>query len=315
MSSSFWKSNPCSPSWISFFQSWASSSPPKLLHPGPSPKIQTTPVPSCILRRATATDIPLIPEFLERYFSPSSSCVCRIPVAALQNPNWEIYVVFSNSILVGTIVRKWIQNLHIHSVKWPTAAIVDFFCVHPAFKKKGIGRWLLSTLQNTPTPNAPPNAPLPPHLILWEGLQPSYPPLCIGFYYSKPILKKENTTQQIPLTQEIWNSLMKSKSVWSEFSSQAKEISAWKVSNEILLLSNSFHSSIHGPIATILYGSPLAIQQFSESKSPWGVLLLPSSLFASPPDASWSLDSPYQWISYNMIVPNLSIGDFPCLSI
>jgi GNAT superfamily N-acetyltransferase len=313
MSSSFWKSNPCSPSWTSFFQSWASSSPPKLLSSGPSPKIPLSPpnIPSCILRKATSHDLTLIPEFLERYFSSSSSCMCRIPLAALQNPNWEIYVVFSNSTLIGTIVRKWIDNLHVYSVKWPKAAVVDYFCVHPAFKKKGIGRWLLSTLQNS----IPSNTPLPPHLILWDGLQPSYPPLSIGFYFSKPIVKKDKSTEQIPLTKEIWNSLMKSKSVWSEFSSQAKEVSAWKVSNEILLLSNSFHSSIHGPIATILYGSPLAIQHFSESQSPWGVLLLPSSLFSIPPDSTWSLDSPYQWISYNMIVPNLSIGDFPCLSI
>jgi GNAT superfamily N-acetyltransferase len=311
MSSHFWNSNVYSPSWKEFVSSWVSSSPPKLLQSGSIQEIPLTPVRSCFLRKATPHDLTLLPEFYRRYFSTSMKYSCSLSVSLLQNPNWEIYVVVSNTQIIGSIIRKWLTNVHVFEVKWPKAAIVDYFCVHPSWKKKGIGRWLLSTLHNTsPTP-------LPPHFILWEGIQPLYPPLSIGFYLSKVCLASNPTVRSIPLTKEIWNACVKGKSVWSEYCLQNKEISVWNSPSDPILVWNTFHTSAYGPIGIVLSGSLSAIESLSNSKSLWGVLLVPHTnpFFSKLQSMSkdWSIDSPYQWISYNMVCRQFS--DFPSFCI
>lgn len=317
MTSSFWSNNPCAPSWSSFLKNWWSSSPPKLLEAGTVSKHKIIPIPGCILRRATIHDLTLIPEFLYRYFSFSKSCKCVLPLSYLENSKLEIFIVLEEreQRLIGTVVRRWISNLHVKNVKWQSVALVEYFCVHPAWKKKGVGRWLLSTLHNTAHSL---KSPMPPHLILWEGIQPSYPPILAGFYWSKKCISSSPIIQPTPLTQEIWNAGVKGKTMWSEFTEKGNEVSAWKLPAGYVLVSNTFHTSIYGPIGIIISGSNKAIQQLSNTKSQWGILLIPHTnpfYINKELGDGWVLDSPFQWISYNMIVSNLTIGEFPCLCI
>lgn len=314
MSSSFWKNNSCSPTWSSFLSNWLYSYPPKLIdssiHSSPIP---ITPIRNCILRKALPSDLSSLSEFLHRFFSNSMNYSCSVPISLLQNPNWEIYVVLYNNQIIGSIVRKWISNLHVFQVKWPNAAIVDYFCVHPSWKKKGIGRWLLYTLHNSTLHSN--KGPIPPHLILWEGIQPLYPPISIGMFLSKICLASSPILKSIPLTKEIWNLASNSKSIWNEFVPNGKEISVWKplASNDFVIVWDSFHSSAYGPIGIVLSGSFEAIQQLSNSKSYWGVLLVPKSNldFLKNTHNSWSFDSPYHWIAYNMVCSSFS--DFPMI--
>lgn len=309
MSSNFWKSNPCSPSWSDFVSNWIYSHPPKLVNSSILPPLPIIPIAGCLLQKASPNHLSMLSEFLNRYFSNSIHYSCRIPISALQNPLWDIYVVLYNNQIIGSIIRKWVLNVYVDRVKWPKAGVIDYFCVHPSWKKKGIGRWLLTHLHNST------QCPIPPHFIFWEGLQPSYPPLSIGFFVSKISVSQSPLLHKIPLTKQIWELSVGKKSVWSEWNPNANEISVWKPiqSNTLVLVWNTFHSSAYGPIGIVLSGSFQAIQELSNSKSYWGVLLVPqiNPFFSEFRKLNWSIDSPYQWIAYNMI--SSSFSDFPAL--
>jgi hypothetical protein len=303
--SSFWSKNPCVPSWTERVGMWWNSHPPKLVEPFKT-NLFIQPVAGCRIQKATVKEASLIEEFLGRYFSVSKACRCVLPASliseCIQDNSWEVYLVIreSNQELVGTGVRKWLQNVHIKQTFWNQAAIIDYFCVHPAYRKKGVGRWILTTLHNT-APN-----PLPPHFILWEGVQVKIPPIASGLYYSKKRLIKKSISCEKVIAP---NNPFSGKDIYSGAGKQ-REVSFYKVPSGIISVWNTFHRSIPDGLAIgiILTGSQKAIDEFSDC-GPYGVLLANYAV-----SEGWTLDSPYQWVTYNLSGGFLST-DYPCFLI
>jgi hypothetical protein len=315
----FWKDNPCSPSWIQFTQDWWSSHPPKLLETHSTPRPHLAPPSGVIVRQASKPqDLYPLPEFWGRWFSISSKARCVIPLQhvlkGFSGGQWTIWIAFKpTGEVVGTLVRRWIKGVQVGPAYWEKAGIIDYFCVHPAYRKKGLGRYLLCLLHNT-TP-----APIPPHFFLLEGVQLSIPPLLSGFFFSYQRSKQSpggigsviKGINAIKVTSQedqkkIWNSCVKGMYVKSSVSSNStEETTFWRVSNGAVIIQDTFHKSVpEGDSIGIVLASTSAsaVNEFALAEdSPWGVLLVPqSSPFTPSLGPHWTLDSPFQWIGYNL---------------
>ena len=293
----FWSNNSFVPTWTDFITNYLWSSPPKLLETLKTVHSANLSA-GLLLRAATVEDFPAILEFWGRFFSNWGSCRCVIPLEHLRKmSSWEILVVVrGDGILLGTIVRRHLKNLHVREAKWADAAVIDYYCVHPAWRKKGIGRALLNAIHNTgPTP-------MPPQLIFWEGLR-AIPPLALGLFWNRrgvlgsgvPVLGEE--------CQRAWNDCVKGCDVWTE--KPGEEISFWRAGGGICIVWNTFHRTVPdgGAIGIVLGGNADALA----ASSPWAVLLLPGGF--SSPGPSWKMDSPFQWIGYNLSIG--FVGGFP----
>ena len=283
------------PSWSTQIGSWWSSYPPRLLETRQI-HIQIKPVPG--IRNATPEDIQQLPEFWARWFS-TPSCRCVVPLKHIQKMvslgKWEILVYAPQGLVVGSIVRRWIKGLHVASAFWPKAGMIDYFAIHPAWRKRGIGRALLATLHNI-TP-----APIPPHLMLWEGIRPTIPPLSVGCYWSKRCVQRPCELAGA----EAWKQLV--GSVWSEY--EANETQIFKTSSGTLAVWNTFHRSIPDGLTIgiiMAYSSKEAVEEFA-NRCPYGILLSDTQF------AGWTFDSPFQWIAYNLN-PGFTDLSFPCVA-
>lgn len=313
---SFWISNPCVPTWSQRISAWWGNRTVQILEPGWKPIVRG--VPGYTLRRARDTDVHAITELWSRYYSTSSSCVCRIPASFLQerirSNQWETYLVIQDAtgFCVGTIVRRWLQG----SVRLqgtavlPRAAIVDYFCTAPNVRKLGIGRWLLQTL------HAQGPTPLPPHFILWEGLQVSIPPTVSAMYWSrKSQVKREGTVIKLDAegAKGVWNKLILGRDICMEWTatSQPKEMSFWRTSQGDVILWNTFHRSVPEQLwiaVVVAATSAAAVNACAEEKGmPFGILVS-SGKFAE--GDAWSFDSPFQWVTYNLLTSFCS-NEFP----
>jgi hypothetical protein len=183
-------------------------------------------------------------------------------------------------------------------VRWPKAGVIDYFCIHPAYRNKGIGRSLLSLLHNTTTAAGI----VPPHLMMWEGIQLSVPPVSAGlFMYKKcsPVggLQVEKL-QSADAGAEAWAALQRGNQLWSEYDSSAEEMSIWSSSRGPVAIWNTFHRSVpEGLLIGIVVGGDVgSADAFSSSSGhPFGILLATWPIGFD----GWQIDSPYQWISYN----------------
>lgn len=306
---SFWIQNPCVPSWSSAIESWWNSSPPRLAEPGRF-QIQIRRLPGIEIREAKEEDSKAITEFWHRYFSTSSRCKTYVPSeyiqTCLKEKVWQIIIAIDirSGSLVGTGVRRYIENLHIGPAVWKKAAMIDYFCVHPAWRKKGLGRTILGILQNTG------ESPLPPHLILWEGIKPSIPPLTVGCYWVKEKPFPNQTPLQKLLVPPVWPP--PATYIWSDWTSRkSKEVECWKTSSGFVIVWDTFHRRVPdgAKICILIYTSTdTSLEQFVE-QGPYGVFLSPKK----PNTTGWSLDSPWQLVGYNCIAaPGIT---FPCLGI
>ena len=316
-SNSFWKMNPFVPSWSNFLSQAWSSSPPKLLETLDIRRAVQIPR-GCILRAACQGDFVAIVEFWGRYFSVQHACRCIIPLTHIQKMVlkgvWEILIVVREDSyeILGTIVRRRLKNLHIREAKWAKAGVIDYYCVHPAWRKRGIGKALLDAIHNTG------GSPMSPQLIFWEGLHPLYPPLSVGFFWVRKCSQVVDSCRKVTDTQEClkaWRLLR--RDIWTE--EPGEEISFWKSSApsmQIVTVWNSFHCSVpHGlTIGVVLGGSAQDIETLANTNA-WGILLVPRmSILASGLGEGWSLDSPFQWIAYNLSIGHIS-GEFPCIGL
>lgn len=312
----FWKSNPFVPSWSSFLGQLWSSSPPRLLET--LDVRRPVQVPSgCSVRQACQGDFLAIVEFWGRYFSVQKSCRCVVPLVHLQNMVlkglWEVVIVVRNGSheVLGTIVRRKIRNLHVREARWASAGVIDYYCVHPAWRKRGIGNTLLDVIHNTG------GAPMSPQLIFWEGLHPLYPPLSIGVFWVRKCGGSANSAvAKLSERQEClraWQSLRGSgRDIWTE--EPGDEVLFWKTPAGPVAVWNSFHCTVpHGQtIGVVLGGSEAAINTLANT-SAWGILLVPSiNPFTHSLGDGWTLDSPFQWIGYNLSVGFVS-SEFPYL--
>jgi GNAT superfamily N-acetyltransferase len=311
---SFWKNNTHAPSWSEMVGQVWNQTPPRLLETIHLPRRHPNPN-GWFLRRAEVSDLVLLPEFWARWFSISKACRCAITLSHIQKQvlegKWEVYVCirFSGE-LIGTIVRRWIRGVHVREVSWARAGGIDYFCIHPAWRNKGVGRALLAEVHNR-TP-----APIMPHFIFWEGFTLSVPPLSCGVLYAKQCLGGSvgvggsgsggsQATEEKENRSQIWKSLVRGADIWSE--EIGDEISLWKTVRGYVAIWNTFHRSIPGGAAIGIVIASQSAEAVNLIGAPWGVLLSDTSH-----GADWSFDSPFQWIGYNLGVGFISL-QFPRL--
>jgi hypothetical protein len=223
----------------------------------------------------------------------------------------EIFVCLKpTGEVIGSIVRRWVSGLHMREVRWPRAGIIDYFCIHPAHRRKGVGRALLTFLHNSTLLT---EKIMPPQLMLWEGIQPTIPPASVGVFLHRYCIKGHMTAtasppgtspasavEEGPLLLEKWQAMQRGKDIWNESCEASGETSIWTIGEHTVAIWDTFHRSVpEGLLIGIVVGSsgPEAATAFSQSSGhPFGILLMTGSLFSSE---GWTMDSPYQWISYN----------------
>lgn len=310
MAESFWASNPCVPSWSDRVTSWWNTESIRLLRTEPGWTVTAVPVLGYTLRRAVPTDALPLTEFWGRYYSSSRRCMCAVPVQMIQenirSNRWEVYVVIQNTTgtLVGSVVRHWFSTpLHIKQSVFPRAAMIEYFCTAPGVRKRGIGRWLLATLQNTGP------VPLPPHLILWEGVQVRVPPTVAGLYWNRRVAIKGQergiaTQIQGEEAKRTWDLLKQDRDIYTEWSGTTSEVTLWKTALGSVAIWNTFHWHLpEGQLIGVVLcaTSPSAVNACAEAKGiPFGILVAPGEY--ADGDA-WSYDSPFQWMTYNLLTP------------
>jgi hypothetical protein len=108
--------------------------------------------------------------------------------------------------------------------------------------------------------------------------------------------------------------------VWTE--GWGDEVSFWSAAvgagggaGATVVIWNTFHHALGGSIGIILGSqtvSMASVNALAESKSPWGVLLLPQSTPFTQLGEGWAFDSVFQWIGYNLSVGFISTK-FPVL--
>jgi len=295
----FWKGNPCSPTWSGFIGSYIYGHPPRLIEP--TPPIQPIKLPPGVaLRFATPGDAEQLPEFWTRFFSDTSRCIVPLLHIQKMGAKWTIIVVVKEGAVIGSLVRRW-TKLHINETLWQKAGIIDYFCIHPAYRKKGIGRALLSCLHNIT------ERPIQPHLMLLEGVQVTMPPIAAGVYLSRRCagnlaLKSES--------EAVWETCVKGvhSGIWTPF--EEGETTLWRSASGVTAIWNTFHYSIpDGLRIGIVVGYTGDINEAANSITHgFGVLLLPVPVWKVGLEG-WTLDSPFQWIAYNLQVG--SVGGFP----
>jgi GNAT superfamily N-acetyltransferase len=279
---SFWKNNISVPTWMDY---WFNDK-TKLIDPTPPQRQMANGI---YIRKATPQDLAQLSEFWSLWYSIKSAR-CLVPAEHIERlAQGDILVCVNGNEVIGTLVRRWLTNLHMREVCWPKAGIIDYFCIHPAYRKKGIGRALLTFLHNYTLYT---EKIIPPHLMLWEGLQPTIPPVSVGLFLHKKCIPGSAQATQIPFDPAIWREMQRGKDIWNE--GGAKETTLWSVGKNKVAIWNTFHRSVpEGLLIGIVVGGEA--DAFSKSSGhPFGILLT-SGLALD----GWTMDSPYQWISYN----------------
>ena len=285
----FWTNNPCSPTWFSLAISWLTGHPPTLLNIDP-PMIPIHSIRGCTFAKATHEDVAQLSEFWESWFSTSRCTVPQSKIrSAFEKGIWDIFVARDGNQVIGSIVRRWIHGLHVKEAYIPRAGIIDFLCVHPAWKSKGIGRSLISIAQN-----ACPR-PFPPHLMLWESYIPTNAPTVMGSYWLRECVVGER--QRITEDQErmIWNKMKEGRPIWSEYT-RSEDIHIYPAADGAVVIWNSWHRRVpQGDyIGIVLACSSQAAMTEYIKCSPFGVLLGDTQY------EGWSSNGGFQWGLYNM---------------
>ena len=314
---SFWKDNPCVPTWPATAVAWWNGLPPRLLNPTP-PQRSLASVPGLNLAKATAQQAPELCEFLARWFTTSVKARCDLPAATLAawitEGRLELWLVRkSDGALVATLGRRWIQDAAIGQARWPRAGIVEYFAVHPAVRHRGVGRWLLGTLQASTV------RPIPPHFILWESVSISFsliPPLAMGRYWiwqgqnqgqrqdSKANVKRVDEPQAAVAK---WRTLTTTSFLHSSLDLSGS-VSIWTTVAGDVAVQDLFHRSVPDGrrMAMIVAASSAAAVTAFAAASPWPLLLGDREW-----TSEWSVDSVFQWIGYNVLAGTVTTS-YPC---
>lgn len=323
---SFWKQNPCVPGWLASAQGWWSGTPLKILEANGPPR-SITAIPGITVRRCTSLqEIHDIPRFWWRFYAASSRIRCEMPMSVLEerwrSGSWEIWTARSTgSELVGTVIRRSYRNVRGPGgqARFPAASGVDYFCIHPAWRTKGVGRLLLTMLHNA-------QRPLQIHFIFWEQFQISIPPLTTGWLWSRrcggggagPAWREISDPDA---RASFWRSPTIPKVGWWSETPDWKETSLWVTGNDWILLWNQYHRSIpegHTICLILACSRAEAANAFADlPNGPFGVYCIASSNPITNRvcelDSRWSLDAPYTWIAYNLQGGQSPLGSHPLL--
>jgi len=133
-----------------------------------------------------------IREYLRNYFgNPPHTPVLDIPESQLLGPTDYIFLAREKGgRLVGTVRYRYVGELMNDSTtdSVPSIHRVDAFCIHPDWRKKGVGDYLLTELQRYATANGRPYA-----MFLKEGY---YLPIMRNPIYSGHYVFRRLSTQQ-----------------------------------------------------------------------------------------------------------------------
>ena len=270
---SFWKNNVCVPTWTDLVKDWFNGEPPKLIDSTPPMR----PFAQVFIRKATQEDLEQLPEFWSRWYSVKSAR-CMVPMShVMKMAKGDVFVsVNPAGEVIGSIVRRWLTGLHMREVRWPRAGIIDYFCIHPAHRSKGIGRALLTFLHNSTLYT---EKVMLPQIMLWEGVQPTIPPASMGlFIYRKCFPNGITAVEQESAIQ--WAEMQRGKDIWNESCEAPGETSIWKVGQEKIAIWNTFHRSVpEGLLIGIVVGGSIAdANAFSQASGhPFGILLMAGS--------------------------------------
>jgi GNAT superfamily N-acetyltransferase len=132
-----------------------------------------------------ATNLEEVQQFLYDYFRMHPDVIYHIPVEALKEDT--VLVVRSETMIVGCIRYHWIgtyNNKRIH--------LVDCFCVHPTWRGKGVGDYLLHELHHMMKEK-------PCAMFLKEGSPLPIMPFYRGCYVYRTITKESTpNVQHVP---------------------------------------------------------------------------------------------------------------------
>lgn len=147
---------------------------------------------------ATIKDLPKIAAFLKSYFGmPPKTPIFHIPMDNLLDDNDTIlYVNDKNNMLIGCIRYHYVGKFYTDENK-PDMYIVDCFCIHPLWRKKGVGRYLLHSLHTYVNLHNKPYS-----IFLKEGKQVNTfnIPFYSGVYVYKQLSKSSRITTPHTIT-------------------------------------------------------------------------------------------------------------------
>lgn len=280
-----------------------SNLPPKALDP--EHLLQEVHLDGYSIQRAKEADCQAIVEFWTRYFSTSTRCKCVVSASHLKklmSTSTTFVIVRGDGSILGTVVKRYMKGLHIQNARWERAAYIDFFCIHPAWRKKGLGRALLSAVHNRDHKEL-----VAPALFLLEGIKPLVPPISFGCFLAR------KTTGQTPFTQitdlekckREWSLITRTADIWTE--EYGSEITFWDTGKGVVVVWDIHHRMIPdgSAIGVIIGGSIEAANAFACGKTPWGYLLLPRSPLSF--EEGWTYDSVFQYIGYNLSIGFISM--------
>lgn len=151
---SFWKESP-GPTWSDWFSSLVACTGIPLAQP-----IRRFPLalaaPSDLFEYSIAkpNESASICQFLNEYFKITQKSVCCLPVERLSRgiqSDWIVIVARENQKIVGTVISRILGSLVFQmninaeqkQSRFSSADYIDFFCVHPEYRKSGVGSELL----------------------------------------------------------------------------------------------------------------------------------------------------------------------------
>ena len=299
--------------WGQWFESWWGNLPPRLLE---TQKIarRAKSVPHIQVGNAKPEQFQDVIELWSRWYSVSSKTRCYVPLEvfaeAVATRRWEVLVAtHEDGRIVGTVVKRWLPKVCVKGVEWSRVGVVDFFCVVPAWRNKGVGRLLLSEAHNRMA------LPLTPMLILWEGVQFRQPPLTTGLLWVRQSRPGGARTARVveKEAEELWRRCSAGREIVSKSAEGAMETSVWRVGQEAVVVWDSHHRSVPEGYKigyVIGWTDRAAVDAFVEAQgNPWQICLCSTKV-----SELWSWDSSFQWIGYNLQTGFVS-QDFPCLAL
>jgi GNAT superfamily N-acetyltransferase len=155
---SFWKESP-GPTWSDWFSSLVACTGTPLAQPIRRYPLALSPPASDTIQYCFAkpNDSPSICEFLSEYFQITQNSICCLPVERLTRgiqSDWIVLVAREGNKIIGTVISRLLGSLVFQiqmdseqkQSRFSSADYIDFFCVHPDYRKSGVGSELLKQI-------------------------------------------------------------------------------------------------------------------------------------------------------------------------